>query len=148
MFRLPIAAITDEFATDDLDVALDAMSEVGMTGAELRVIGGKNIIDLTDDEVRTARARVEAHGMQVLSIASPLLKCVLPDGPAIDERFQQDVFGSTYTFEDQPRLTARAFEIAALSGAGIIRVFSYWRTVDPENVHDRVAQALVALADA
>ena len=52
MFRLPIAAITDEFATDDLDVALDAMSEVGMTGAELRVIGGRNIIDLTDDEVR------------------------------------------------------------------------------------------------
>ena len=69
--------------------------------------------------------------MQVLSIASPLLKCVLPDAGPIDERFQQDMFGSTYTFADQPRLTGRAFEIAEAAGARIIRVFSYWRTVDP-----------------
>jgi L-ribulose-5-phosphate 3-epimerase len=147
MFRFPIAAITDEFATDDLDVALDAMAEVGMTGAELRVISGKNIIDLTDDEVRRARARVEAHGMRVLSIASPLLKCVLPDAGPIDERFQQDVFGSTYTFEDQPRLTRRAFDIAEIAGARIIRVFSYWRTVNPPSTYDRVASALRDLAD-
>jgi sugar phosphate isomerase/epimerase len=147
MQHFAIAAITDEFATDDLDVALGAMSEIGMTGAELRVVAGRNIIDLTDDEVARARARVEAHGMRVLSIASPLLKCVLPDGPAIDERFQQDVFGSAYTFEDQPRLTRRALEIAEKAGAGIIRVFSYWRTIDPDAVHDRVAQALGDLAD-
>jgi L-ribulose-5-phosphate 3-epimerase len=147
MQHFPIAAITDEFSTDDLDVALGAMSEIGMTGAELRVVGGRNIIDLTDDEVARARAQVEAHGMRVLSIASPLLKCVLPDGGSIDERFQQDVFGSAYTFEDQPRLTRRAFEIAERAGAGIIRVFSYWRTVDPERGYERIARALAALAD-
>jgi L-ribulose-5-phosphate 3-epimerase len=147
MQHFPIAAITDEFATDDLETALDAMSELGMTGAELRVIAGRNIIDLTDDEIAHARARVEAHGMRVLSIASPLLKCVLPDAPPIDERFQQDVFGSAYTFEDQPRLTRRAFEVAEQAGARIIRVFSYWRTVDPERGYERIARALADLAD-
>lgn len=147
MQHFPIAAITDEFATDHLDVALQAMAEIGMTGAELRVISGRNIIDLTDEEVARARAQVERHGMQVLSIASPLLKCVLPDGPAIDERFQQDVFGSAYTFEDQPRLTRRAFDIAERAGARIIRVFSYWRTVDPQREYPRIARALRDLAD-
>lgn len=147
MQHFPIAAITDEFSTDDLDVALDAMAEIGMTGAELRVIGGRNILDLSDAEVVDARGRVEARGMRVVGIASPLLKCVLPDGPAIDQRFQQDVFGSAYTFEDQPRLTRRAFEVAGLAGADLIRVFSYWRTVDPSRVAPRVAEALTDLAD-
>lgn len=147
MQHFPIAAITDEFATDDLDVALQAMADIGMTGAELRVISGRNIIDLSDEEVARARAQVERHGMQVLSIASPLLKCVLPDGPAIDGRFQQDVFGSAYTFEDQPRLTRRAFDIAERAGARIIRVFSYWRTVDPQREYPRIARALRDLAD-
>jgi L-ribulose-5-phosphate 3-epimerase len=147
MQHFPIAAITDEFSTDDLEAALRAMREVGMSGAELRVLFGRNVMDLTDDELAHVRAAVEGQGMRVLSIASPLLKCVLPDAPPIDARFQQDVFGSAYTFDDQPRLTRRAFEVAERTGARIIRVFSYWRTVEPERVFDRVGSALGALAD-
>jgi sugar phosphate isomerase/epimerase len=147
MSRFPIAAITDEFSPSDLDASLDAMKQIGMTGAELRVIGGRNMIDLSDDEIDRVRAAVEARGMTVVSLASPLLKCVLPDSPALDTRVQHDVFGSPYSFEDQPRLTRRAFEIAERVGAGIIRVFSYWRTVEPEQTFDRVAAALRALGD-
>ena len=141
-----IAAITDEFSPD-LDVAVEAMAAVGMTGAELRVVWGKNIVDLTDEEVDRARAVVEAKGMTVISIASPVLKCVLPDAPAIDERFQQDVFGSKHTFADQPRLAARAFDVCERTGAKILRVFSYWRTVDPAACFGRIVEALRALAD-
>ena len=91
MQHFPTAAITDEFSTDNLDAALAAMRGVGMTGAELRVLSGRNVMELSDDEIDRVRAAVEASGMRVLSIASPLLKCVLPDAPAIDGRFQQDV---------------------------------------------------------
>ena len=85
-------------------------------------------------------------GCEVMSIASPLLKCVLPDSPAVDARFQQDVFAPQHTFEDQPRLTDRALEIAERTGARIIRVFSYWRTVRPEECFERIARALEDLA--
>jgi sugar phosphate isomerase/epimerase len=142
----PIAAITDEFSLD-LDAALDAMSAIGMTGAELRLIGDRNLIDLSNAEVADIRQRVERRGMRVLSIASPVLKCVLPDAPPIDERFQQDVFGSAYTIADQPRLSTRAFEIAEMTGAQIIRVFSFWRTTAPEQCVDRIVAALEDLAD-
>ena len=143
---IPIGAITDEFSLD-IDPALDAMSPLGMTIVELRLIGNRNIIDLTDEEVAEIRARVERHGMRVLSIASPVLKCVLPDGPPLDQRFQQDVFGSAYTIADQPRLANRAMEIAEMAGAKFIRVFSYWRTTSPERCHDRIVAALRELAD-
>ncbi len=144
--QIPIGAITDEFAPD-LDTALPAMAAVGMTFVELRVVAGRNIIDHTDEEIDRIRARVEAAGMTVLSIASPVLKCVLPDSPPLDERVQHDVFGSSYTFEDQPRLARRAIEIALRTGAPVIRVFSYWRTVQPERCVDQVVTALRGLAD-
>jgi sugar phosphate isomerase/epimerase len=144
--KLRIAAITDEFSPD-LGPALDAMKGIGMTGAELRVIRGKNIMDLSDDELREARQMAADRGMEVISIASPLLKCVLPNAPDIDSRFQHDIFASKHTFEDQPRLTERAFEIANTMGAKIVRVFSYWRTVKPDKCFDAVADALQDLAE-
>jgi L-ribulose-5-phosphate 3-epimerase len=147
MSAFRIAAITDEFSPQDLDAALRGMAAVGMTGAELRVVGGKNMIDLEDGAIDRVRTSVEAHGMQVVGLASPLLKCVLPDSPPLDERVQHDVFGSPHTFEDQPALTRRAFEIAERLGVRIIRVFSYWRTTNPEQCFPRLRDALLALGD-
>lgn len=144
--KIPIAAITDEFSPD-LETALGAMQEIGMQAAELRVISGKNIMDLSDDELERVRGSVTARGFQVISIASPLLKCVLPNAPEVDGRFQQDVFASKHTFEDQPRLAARAFGIAKKLNAHIIRVFSFWRTVAPEKCFDAVVSALGKLAE-
>jgi sugar phosphate isomerase/epimerase len=143
--KLRIAAITDEF-TPDLAGALDAMEKIGMTGAELRVIGDKNIMDLSDDELKRVRDQVRSKHMEVMSIASPILKCVLPNAPEVDTRFQQDVFASKHTFDDQPRLTDHAFEIAKMMGAKIIRVFSYWRTVEPDKTFDAVVKAMTELA--
>lgn len=141
-----VAAITDEFSPD-IEIAVRSMTSLGMTGAELRMVFGKNVIDLTDDELARAIAIVRGAGLEIISIASPLLKCVLPDSPDVDARFQQDMFAAKLTFEDQPRLAARAFEIARLTGARIIRVFSYWRTIDPDVCFDRIVAALGALAD-
>src|ERR1017187_106402 len=76
-----------------------------------------------------------------------LLKCVLPDSPEVDARFQQDMFAAVHTFADQPRLTARALEIADRSGARIIRVFSFGHTVDPDACFPRIVEALRALED-
>jgi len=141
-----IAAITDEFSPD-LETAARSMASIGMTGAELRMLFGKNIIDLTDEEIDRAIAICRARGLEIISIASPVLKCVLPDAPEVDSRFQQDSFNARHTIADQPRLAERAFQIAERTGAGIIRVFSYWRTVRPEECFDRIVEALRELAE-
>jgi sugar phosphate isomerase/epimerase len=142
---LQLASITDEF-TPDLEQAAQAMAAIGMTGAELRVVSGKNILDLTDEEVDRAAAILRAHGLTAIALSSPLLKCVLPDAPPLDTRFQHDIFASKHTFEDQPRLTRRAFDIAHKTGARVIRVFSYWRTEQPAQCLDRIVEALDRLA--
>lgn len=144
--KISIAAITDEFSAD-LSQAIPVMKEIGMTAVELRVVGGKNIMDLTSDELKRAKEQLYAADLAVVSIASPLLKCILPRGGEVDRRFQQDVFASQHTYEDQPRLAEHAFELAHFFGAGIVRVFSYWRTVQPERCFDAVVKELAALAE-
>ncbi len=144
--KFKIGAITDEFSPD-LKTALDAMEKIGMTGAELRVVWGKNIMDLTEDELSQAKDMLQTKGMTVMSIASPVLKCVLPNAPDVDTRFQQDIFNSKQTFADQPRLADHAVHVAKKFNAKIIRVFSYWRTVQPEACYDQILTALQTLAD-
>src|SRR6266481_8388122 len=144
--KIPIAAITDEFSPD-LETALRVMQEIGMTAAELRVVSGKNIMDLSEEELERAKETVKRFGSKVISIASPLLKCVLPNAPAVDDRFQQDVFAAKHSFDDQPKLAERAFSIAKRFDAKIVRVFSFWRTVQPEKCLNAIVKALTDLAE-
>ncbi|MFN0165844.1 MAG: sugar phosphate isomerase/epimerase family protein [Bryobacteraceae bacterium] len=140
-----IASITDEFSPE-IEVATQSMASIGMTGAEIRMVFGKNVIDLTDEELDRVKAICSAKGLEIISIASPLLKCVLPGAPEVDARFQQDMFAAKYGFDDQPRLTERAFEIATRLGARFIRVFSYWRSVEPEKCFDAIVTTLRDMA--
>jgi sugar phosphate isomerase/epimerase len=140
-----VAAITDEFS-EDLEAAVRSMAGIGMSGAELRMVSGRNVVDLSDEDLDRAIGTVRGAGLEIVSIASPLLKCVLPEAPEVDGRFQQDVFASRQSFEDQPRLAARTFEIAERAGARIVRVFSYWRTVRPRECFGRIVDALGGLA--
>jgi L-ribulose-5-phosphate 3-epimerase len=144
--KIPIAAITDEFSPN-LATALDAMVPIGMHAAELRVLFGKNIMDLGEDDLRMAEELLAARKVHVIGIASPLLKCVLPGVSEVDARLQQYVFASKHTFDDQPRLTDHAFGLAKRFGAQIVRVFSYWRTVEPDKCFDAVVKALSDLAE-
>lgn len=144
--KLELAAITDEFSPD-LAVALDAMAPIGMTACELRVVGGKNVMNLTDDEVKHAMDLLNAKGIRVLGLSSPILKCTLPEGGAVDERFQQDMFGAAYTMDDQPRLADRAIRLCEMTGAKVVRVFSFWRTVDPNLCFQPACEAIAKLAD-
>jgi len=144
--RLSIAAITDEF-TPQLESALGAMAAIGMTGAELRVIWGSNIMDLPDAELERVKALLAGYGLKAVGIATPIFKCVLPNAPDPDKRFERDVFLSSHTYDDQPRLVQRAVEIAHMMGAPVLRVFSFWRTVDPEKSKERIAELLHSLAE-
>ena len=142
------AAITDEFSPDDLDAALDGMAAVGMTGAELRVVGRRNMIDLSNEEVDGVRAAVEAKGMEVISLASPLLKCVLPGSPPLDSRVQHDVFGSPHTFEDQPRADqARVRDRRAARAPASSGCSPTGGPPSPSSATRSCGEALLALAD-
>ncbi|MCY4584498.1 MAG: sugar phosphate isomerase/epimerase [Bryobacterales bacterium] len=141
MANFPIAVITDEF-TQDFERICRTAVEMGIPALELRTIWNKNIVDMNDEEIRQVEQLAQEFGLEVVSIASPVFKCTLPDGGDIDHRFEQDAFHSAHTYDDQPRILKRSLELANIFEAPIVRVFSFWRTVEPEKITSRIIEAL------
>lgn len=94
-----LGVITDE-VSDDFQEALDWIRSEGLKYAELRMIDGKNISHLNDDEVMRVKEQLDKRGLRVSAIASPIFKCALdPARPvASGDRFGQEESGSRRAF--------------------------------------------------
>ena len=141
MATFPIAVITDEFSQDFERVCATAV-ELDIAGLEIRTAWDKNVLAMSDGEIDQLKQTADRHGRRFVAVASPVYKCVLPEGGEIDQRFQQDAFRAAYDFADQPRILARALKIARRLEAPVVRVFSFWRTVRPERNFRRIAEIL------
>ncbi|MGA2712052.1 MAG: sugar phosphate isomerase/epimerase family protein [Bryobacteraceae bacterium] len=128
MQRFRLGAVTDVFSPDAAAAAAH-IRELGLHGAELRTINGQNILEVGREELDRALAALRENKLEVVAIASPLLKCSLDD------------------WKTQARQAERAFDIATLAGARIVRVFSGTRVAEPETVFERVVDILQDLAD-
>lgn len=128
MQRFHTGAVTDVFSPD-VAMAAPVMRELGMRGVELRTIGGVHVLEKDWDAIESAIRVVRDNDLEVVAISTPLLKCTLND------------------WEEQSKLAERAFEIACMAGARIVRVFSGLRSGHPENSFERVVDLLQDLAD-
>lgn len=146
MADFPVAVITDEF-TQDFERICKVTAEMEIPALEVRTMWDKNIVDLDDEQVEEVGRLAKAAGREIVSIASPVYKCTLPGGGDIDHRFEQDAFHAAHSYDDQQRILGRALEVAEKLGASIVRVFSFWRTVEPAKLHARIAEALEAAAE-
>jgi sugar phosphate isomerase/epimerase len=144
--KLILGAITDEFSPD-LTVAAAAMAESNLTGAELRMVGSRNVVELSIREVREVKQLLCGHGIEVAVIAAPLLKCKCPGTEKMEEGVIGDIFGSDYSFAEQKDLAERSFEVANEAGARIVRAFSFWKVPNPASVFERIVVQLRALAE-
>ena len=142
--KLTLAAAADQFAPD-LDTALRAMRDLGILAAEIRTVSGRGVLDVSDDELRRARQLLDALGMRAAIVSTPVMKCVLPT-TAVDPRFDFEVMASPYKFEDQPRLSRRAFEVAKILDAKLVRVYSFYRAQQTQAAHPMLQRMLAGLA--
>ncbi len=141
MADLPVGVITDEFS-QDFERVCSTAAALGVPELEIRTAWGKNVLDMSDREIRRLKDAADHHGRRIICVASPVYKCVLPDGGEVDERFHHDAFQASFGFDEQPKILDRALQIATRLEAPFVRVFSFWRTVEPDRNFDRIAEIL------
>ncbi len=106
--QFTLSAFGDEIAAD-LAEQLDVMRAEGVPALEFRGAWRKNILDLSDDEVRNAKGLLDERGMHVSAIGSPIGKVQITDD-----------FGAHLA------RFRRAIAVAAMLDTPRIRIFSFF----------------------
>lgn len=129
MWRL--TGFADEISPD-LDEQLTTLESEGMQYLELRSVWKKNVLDLTDEEVAQVRRTLDARGIRVSSIGSPIGKVPI-----------------TADFDEHLRRFQRAMWCAKQFGTPYIRIFSFFMPQDkaPGQHRDEVLRRLSVMAD-
>jgi 3-dehydroshikimate dehydratase len=103
-----LSGFADEISPD-LQVQLDTLDSLQIRFLELRGVWGKNVLDLTDEELDTVRKELRSRGVGVSAIGSPIGKV------GIDSDF------AGY----RPRVQ-RAIDVANRMESPYIRMFSFY----------------------
>ena len=115
------SAFADEI-TPDFDGQLEALKALGIPLLELRGVDGKSFVQLTDEEVDTVKAKLDASGIGLSSLGSPIGK--------------MDADGD---FEAHLALFDRIMDIGDKLGCKRIRMFSFYPgSLDREAFENRV----------
>ncbi len=122
-----ISGFADEIA-GDVDTQFRVLGKLGIGYFEPRGIDGKNIANLTDEEVERLKGKMKACGIKASSIGSPIGKVMLEDD-----------------FEGHFRQFQRVVEIAGQLGAKYIRMFSFYHEGGAEWTEGERAEVLSRL---
>lgn len=108
MAQFVFSAFADE-AGSSLDEQIKALLDNGIRYIEPRNIGGKSIMDFTDEEILEIKKKLDENGIKVGSLGSPIGK-----------------YPITANFDTYLEKVKRAIQIAKLLDTKFIRMFSFF----------------------
>ena len=105
MPELILSAFSDEYA-ESLERQCEALAKFGIGYMEIRRADGKNVSEFTGSEAERVRKTLDAWGIRISSVGSPL--------------------GKTLPSEVSEEQIERVFTTAEILGAKYVRVFSFY----------------------
>ncbi len=129
-----ITGFADEIA-NDLDEQIALLKELKITHLEFRSAWGTKVLDLTQEELELAKAKLDAAGLSLSAVGSDLGKITITD-----------------PFEAHLERTRHGVEVAKFFGAEYIRMFSFFipEGDNPDDYREEVlarTRAMVELAE-
>lgn len=132
MEMMKVYAFADE-ASSSMDKQIAAMKRNGLQGLEIRNVDGINISDITLEKAEEVRQKMEAAGLKVWSIGSPLGKISIEDD-----------------FEPHMEKFRHTLEVAKVLDCNNIRLFAFYIPADkePQEYREEVLYRLKAMVEA
>ena len=125
-----VAVITDEISPDFDHACSVAAKEFGMHWVELRSMWGKNLQELSDDQLAESEKILAKYDLRVTDIGSPLFKTDWPGAPRSSFSSKHDSFGAEATFKKQDEVLERSIAHAKRYKTNVVRCFDFYRLDD------------------
>ena len=103
-----LGLIADE-ASQDIEEAAALARSYGATGLEIRSVFGKQLTELTEEDLDRIKETLQKHGMVCCGISSPFFKCQPEEA------------------DEHLKLLDRYIEVAKALGTTYIRGFAFWK---------------------
>ena len=129
MVNYRLCAFADE-ADPALSGQIRALLDNGITQLEMRGVNGINVAKLTVSQARDARRELDAAGISVWSLGSPAGKTAITD-----------------PFDFEAEQFKHLLEIADITGAHCIRLFSFYNTEGKPEYRDEVLARLARFVE-
>jgi hypothetical protein len=130
MAKFVLSAFADE-AGNELSEQIKALCDNGIHYIEPRNIGGKGILELSDEELYSIKKELDSHKIKVNSIGSPIGKYPIEDD-----------------FDSYIPKVLRSFEVAKILGTNLIRMFSFFvKQEELDKWEPEVIRRLSVMAD-
>ena len=126
MIKIKLCAFSDE-ADAALDGQIAALKRNNLPYMEMRNVDGKNATVLTIEEAKAVKEKLDANGIQVWSIGSPIGKVDI-----------------NTDFDEYLKLVRHTCELANIFGAKKIRMFSFFKAYEER---EKVLRYLNAMAE-
>ena len=126
-----VSVITDEISNDFDHACSVAANEFGLGWVEIRTTWGKNVADLSSDDVARAQAVLQKYKLRVTDIASPLFKVNWPGAARVNASVKSDPVHDDAEFKKQDDVLAACIGVAKQFKTDKIRCFDFWRLADP-----------------
>ena len=127
MITIKLCAFSDE-ADPSLDGQIAALKRNNVPYMEMRGVDGKNVTQLTLDEAKAIREKLDANGIKVWSIGSPIGKVDI-----------------NTDFDEYMNLVRHTCALANILGAQKIRMFSFFNAYEQK---EKVFEYLTCMAQA
>ncbi len=143
-----VSVINDEISGDFDHACHVVAEEFGLRWIELRSMWGKNMIDLSSDQIADAQKILAKYNLQVTDIASPLFKTDWPGAPRSQYSSKGDMHAAAEaTFKQQDEILEKSIALAKTFKTNKVRCFDFWRIDDVTPFRAAIDEKLRSAAD-
>jgi L-ribulose-5-phosphate 3-epimerase len=130
-----LGAISDGFS-EDFEEALKILKSYGLQWVEIRSIWGTYNTEASPGQIARVKELLRRYDFRVSVVSTAFYKCALPGTRPLGG--EKDI----YPYAGQMDLLERAAERAQAWGTDKLRVFTFWRTAEPEKHYARISEEM------